>query len=380
MIELRTHTAIDEIGLEVWNGLLGADDAPFLRYEFLHALEETGAVRPERGWAPMHLGFYSEDCLVGGAPAYVKGNSQGEFVFDHGIAEFSEHRLGVPYYPKLIVAAPFTPATGERLLCADEARRPELTQALAVGVAKLVESFELSGAHVLFSPRQEAQALAEAGLQQRTGVQYHWQNHGYACFDDYLGRFTAKRRHQLKRERRALAVQGTLLETRTGRDLDAPLIDHVFECYRSTVERYYWGRQYLSRDFFHAVTAAMPDHVLAVIARDEGSKKPVAAAFNLLGARALFGRYWGALDERDCLHFNVCYYQGIEEAITRGLERFEPGAGGEHKRARGFEPVRTYSTHLFSDGRLEAVALDFFKREAEAIGESLEGHAPVVRR
>ena len=216
-----------------------------------------------------------------------------------------------------------------------------MTTALAVGVAKLVESFELSGGHVLFSPEGEAQALAQAGLRQRTGVQYHWQNHGYACFDDYLGRFTAKRRHQLKRERRALAAQGTLIETRTGRDLDAPLIDHVFECYRSTVERYYWGRQYLSRDFFHAVTAAMPDHVLAVIARDEGSQKPVAAAFNLLGARALFGRYWGALDERDCLHFNVCYYQGIEEAITRGLERFEPGAGGEHKRARGFEPVRT---------------------------------------
>ncbi len=380
MIELRTHSAISEIGRDAWNGQADSETPPFLRYEFLHALEETGAVHPEHGWAPMHMALYRGDQLIGVAPAYVKGNSQGEFVFDHGIADFAQHRLGVAYYPKLILASPFTPATGARLLCADPSDRPELTRAIAAGAAKVVESFELSGAHVLFSSREEADALAAAGMAQRVGVQFHWQNQGYARFDEFLSKMSSKRRHQLKRERRALGEQGTRLEIRTGRELDAALVDHVFDCYRSTVERYYWGRQYLSRDFFHAIVAAMPDSVLCVIARDTASNRPVAAAFNLVGERALFGRYWGAIDDRDCLHFNVCYYAGIEECIRRGLSRFEPGAGGEHKRARGFEPVRTYSSHWFLDQRLSSVAIDFFKREAEAIDDSLQDHVPVVRK
>jgi hypothetical protein len=379
MIELRTHSAIDEIGQAAWNAQADDETPPFLRYEFLHALEETGAVQPERGWAPMHVSLYRDEKLLGVAPAYVKGNSQGEFVFDHGIADFAQHRLGIAYFPKLIVASPFTPATGPRLLCANAADRPELSRALAAGTAKLVDRFELSGAHVLFSSREEAELLEAAGMFRRVGVQFHWHNQGYTCFDDFLSRMSSKRRHQLKRERRVMQEQGTRLEVRTGRDLDAPLVDHVFECYRSTVERYYWGRQYLSRDFFHAVVEKMPDSVLAIIARDVSSNKPVAAAFNLMSKRALFGRYWGAIDERDCLHFNVCYYEGIAESIKRGLARFEPGAGGEHKRARGFEPVRTFSSHSFLDQRLAAVALDFFKREAEAIDDSLRDHLPVVR-
>ncbi|MEZ4226869.1 MAG: GNAT family N-acetyltransferase [Polyangiaceae bacterium] len=371
MIELSTHPAISEIGADAWNALVAAEDPPFLRYEFLHILEVTGAASAERGWAPMHLAFREAGELVAVAPAYVKGHSQGEFVFDHGIAEFAEHRLKLAYYPKLVVAAPFTPATGARLLCPRPERRGQLYAALAAGLARLLDTFELSSAHVLFSDAEEAAALRAAGLAQRLGVQLHWHNDGYARFDDFLAAQTSKRRHQMRRERRAMEAQGLRLETRLGSELDASLVNHVFECYRNTIERYFWGRQYLSREFFHAIVAAMPQQVLTVIAYEADAQRPVAAAFNLLGKSAMYGRYWGALAEYDCLHFNVCYYHGIQESIERGLARFEPGAGGEHKRARGFSPVRTYSAHLFADPRLDAVARDFFEREAHSIEGAL---------
>ena len=379
-MELRTHASISEVGEAEWDALLRPEDPPFLSYAWLQTLEQTGCVRPERGWAPLLLTLHREAELVAAAPAYVKGNSEGEFVFDHGWARFAEGRLHVDYYPKLIVAVPFTPATGKRLLIREGEDEDEIAAAFAQGLRQLVDHFELSGAHVLFPPEWQAELLEEHGLFLRLGVQYHWRNAGYGCFDDFLGRFNSKRRNAIRRECREMEKQGTRLEVLTGRELTSELVDHVFEFYRNTVERFYWGRQYLNRAFFHEIVARMPDGIHVVLARDAGSGRPIGGAFNLLSATALYGRYWGATEERPFLHFNVCYYRGIEDAIARGLALFEPGAGGEHKLSRGFDPAATYSVHHLADSRLALAVKDFTVREAQEIRHFLEQEAKVSRR
>lgn len=373
-MELTIHPSIAELGETDWEGLRDDQSPPFLSYAWLEALESTGCVRPERGWGPAHLALRDGGRLVAAAPAYVKGNSEGEFVFDHGWARFAMARLQIDYYPKLIVAVPFTPAGGPRLLVAPGEDFQRLAATFLGALPGVVERLELSSAHVLFPDRQLAELGSSAGLLHRLGIQFQWHNPGCQNFDDYLSSFSAKRRHAIRRERRALAEQGTTLEVLTGSDLSSELIDHVFECYRGTVERFYWGRQYLCRDFFHEVVARMPEQVHVVLARDGGSKRPIAAAFNLLGPNALYGRYWGALEERPYLHFNVCYYRGIEDAIERGLSRFEPGAGGEHKLARGFVPTITHSLHYLADSRLEAAVADFVHHEAAAVREHVAQH------
>jgi predicted N-acyltransferase len=328
---------------------------------------------------PMFLGLYEDDLLVAAAPAYVKGNSEGEFVFDHGWARFAEGRLRIEYYPKLIVAVPFTPATGPRLLVAEGCERPAIVRAFATGLQAVCEKLGLSSAHVLFPAREEAEALAGAGLVHRHGLQFHWRNAGYRDFDDFIARFPSKRRNQIRRERREVARQNARLEALRGDELSSDLVDVMFEIYKSTVQKYYWGRQYLNRAFFHDVCRRMGDRILVVLARDSTNGRPIAGAFNLLGRSALYGRYWGALEERPFLHFNVCYYFGIEQCIERRLELFEPGAGGEHKLARGFEPAVTHSVHYVRDRRLEEAVRDFAEREREAIAEHVAESQRMLR-
>lgn len=376
MIELCT-TSLAEIGAHRFSQLLGPDPLPFLRYEWLDALERTGAVAPRTGWAPAHLALRRGGELVAFAPAYVKAHSQGEFVFDHAIAQFSESRLGVPYYPKLVLGVPFTPATGPRLLVRPGEDEAELCHALGRGLAQACEELEVSSAHVLFPTEQQCGQLVAGGMVERLGLQFQFRNPGYDSFEQFLSCFSSKRRHQLRRERRLLAEAGLTLETRSGGELDEALVDLVFDCYRNTVERYTWGRQYLGRGFFHEVVRAMPDGISVVIARRQG--RPIASAFNLVGGGAMFGRYWGALEEHPYLHFNVCYYEGIAEVIARKLTRFEPGAGGEHKRARGFMPTATRSAHFFVHSTVAEVATDFFVREARAIAEHIAAEPPVLR-
>jgi predicted N-acyltransferase len=370
-IELTTHESIREIGRDAWDGLVGPNDPPFVRWDFLDALEQTGCVDAERGWVPLHFSLRRHGELVGVVPAYVKGHSQGEFVFDHSWAHFSKEKLGVDYYPKLVVAIPFTPVAGPRLLHRNDSDASALYAALAVGQCEIVARAGLSSSHVLFPQSEEASALGDAGMLPRLGVQYHWHNAGYQTFDEFLARFKSKRRNQIRRERRELERQGTILETLSGTDLTAELIDWMFEFYRATIGRYYWGRQYLNRDFFHELCSRMPEQVLVVLARDASSRKPIAGALNLMSSKRLFGRYWGALEERRHLHFNVCYYQGIDECIRRGLASFSPGAGGEHKLARGFEPTLTHSAHFFRDHQLDAVIRDFLTRERRAVAAHL---------
>ncbi|HEX7669632.1 MAG TPA: GNAT family N-acetyltransferase [Polyangiaceae bacterium] len=382
MIELKTHESMRDIGERAWSSLLLPETAPFLSYAFLEALESTGCAVPARGWRPCHVSLRRGGRLVALAPGYVKNNSEGEFVFDHSFAQFSEGRLGVPYYPKLVFAAPFTPATGPRLLVLPGEDERELLTLFAGALPELVQRLRVSSAHVLFPSEGQAAVLAEAGLAHRLGLQYHFRNPGYGTFEDFLGRFNSKRRNQIRRELRGPAEQGLELETRTGRDLDSALLDVVFELYCSTVDKHFYGRRYLNRAFFEEICVRIPDSILVVLAREKGSRRPVAGAFNLLGKTALYGRYWGAREEHPFLHFNVCYYRGILECIERGLSVFEPGAGGEHKLPRGFEPTATHSLHHLGDYRLDHAVRDYLDRERAAVKHHLDEYAaaPMLKR
>ena len=370
-LEFRTHSRISELGQAAWQRLAGEDCPPFLRYEWLSALEDTGCIDPDRGWLAMHVAAYAQGELVGVAPAYVKGNSEGEFVFDHSFARYAQGALRIDYYPKLIVAVPFTPATGPRILVAPGADAAQIIAGFAAALPQIAGKLGASGAHVLFPERAQAEALEAAGYLPRHGLQYHWRNAGYQTFDDFLGRFSSKRRNQIRREMREMRDRAIDLDVLTGDRLRPERVDFIFDFYRSTVEKFFYGKQYLNRAFFEQVCQTMPEQLHVVLASDAGSKKPIAGAFNLLGKRALYGRYWGALEERPFLHFNVCFYRGIQECIARGLDLFEPGAGGEHKLSRGFEPSLTFSAHTFQDPRLRAGVAEFLGRERQAIAQHL---------
>ena len=371
-IEFRTHESIREVDEAVWDGLLSPGDPPFLRWAFLDALECSGCISPEHGWLPAHITLSEDGVIIGASPAYIKGNSEGEFVFDHNWARFAHQSLGVDYYPKLIVAVPFTPAVGPRLLCREGSRREQLLAALAAGLQRFTQHVKLSGAHVLFSEPEQSAALTGAGLVQRLGIQYHWRNRDYADFEAFLARFNSKRRNQIRRERRGFVDQGLSMELLSGDALNSTAMDEAFSFYVATVGKYYYGRQYLNREFFEELSARMPEAVQLVLARDPSSGKAVAGAINWLGTRSLYGRYWGSCEDRPFLHFNVCYYAGIEYCIEHKLQLFEPGAGGEHKLARGFEPTLTYSNHWLKEPPLRAAIEDFLGRESDAIRAHLE--------
>ncbi|MCC6556048.1 MAG: GNAT family N-acetyltransferase [Polyangiaceae bacterium] len=362
--EVRVHDSIRGVPERDWDALDGAAEVPFLRWAFLDALERTQCVGERAGWLPRHLTLWRAGALAGAAPAYLKDHSEGEFVFDHAWASASR-RIGAPYYPKLVVAVPFTPATSRRLLARSAGDRPALLRALAAALRELVLANDLSSAHVLFPTEEEADALEAAGAAHRLGVQFQFHNEGYASYDDFLGRFNSKRRHQIRRERREIEGQGISIETLSGADLTPEVLDVMFDYYVSTVRKFAWGRRYLNRAFFEEIAARLPGGVEVVLARE--GRRPVAGALNFAGRDALFGRYWGAAEERPFLHFNVCYYHAVEDVIRRGLARFEPGAGGSHKLVRGFRPTVTHSAHLVAHPRLDAAVRDFLARERAAV-------------
>ncbi len=378
-LELRTHESIGEIAESDWTAVAGPGAPPFVAWRFLDVLEKTGCVRPARGWLPCHLSLRDGETLVAVAPAYIKGNSEGEFVFDQGWARFAIERLALDYYPKLIVAVPFTPANGPRLMVRPGADRERVLHAFAGGLPEVVAKLGVSSAHVLFPREDEAVALAKAGLVERHGLQYHWRNPGYASFDEFLARFDSKHRNQIKRERRGVRDDGLLVETLGPGELGTESVDLLYELYLSTVNKYFWGRQYLNRAFFEEACARLPELLHVVVARDRSSRRAIAGAFNLIGGGALYGRYWGAREERRYLHFEVCFYHGIEECIRHGLSLFEPGAGGEHKVARGFEPTLTRSVHYLADERLHRAVVDFAAREREAIASHLATEPCVLK-
>lgn len=354
-----------ELGQATYEALLPPGRPPFMSFAWLDALERTGCVGEEKGWIPQHISLHEHGECVAAAPAYVKTNSEGEFVFDYSWARHSEGALGVPYYPKLVLAVPFTPATGPRVLVREGADRRRVMRLFSRALSELTRAMSVSSAHVLFPTEAESAELTESGFAERRGVQFHWENPGYQSFDDFLLRMTSKRRNQVRRERREMRDRGVEIRALSGRELTPELVDFVFDFYLSTVEKFAWGRQYLCRELFEEVARTMPDELHVVVARQ--GRRLVGGAFNFLGRDALYGRYWGATHEVPFLHFNVCFYYGIEECIARGLQKFEPGAGGEHKVARGFEPTVTFSAHHLRHPELDRAVRDYLRREREAV-------------
>ncbi len=373
--ELGLVESVAAIGQEVFAGLEGPERFPFLRYEWLDAFERSGCLGAERGWVPRHVVVRRGKEIVAVAPAYIKLNSMGEFVFDHQIAEFAESRLGVRYYPKLILAVPFTPATGPRVLFAsgaDQRDREAVFERLTGALPDLCKKAGISSAHVLFPDAPQAAELAARGWALREGIQFQFKNEGCTSFDDYLATFRAKQRAIIRRERRELTRTGLEIVELTGAALAALEPRLAYELYLTTVDKFVWGRRYLTPAFFERVLVTMPDAIHVVLAR-AGDGEPLAGAFNLLGAEALYGRYWGAFREVKYLHFEVCLYRGVEATIARGLSRFEPGAGGEHKESRGFSATVTRSVHYYADARLDQAVRDFYSRERESVEARVAG-------
>jgi predicted N-acyltransferase len=349
---------------------------PFISHDFLYSLEVSGSSVARTGWQPQHL--VAEDAsgaALGVAPCYLKSHSRGEYVFDRGWAEAYE-RAGGDYYPKLQVSVPFTPATGRRLLVAPGHRSHEVEAALAQGLVELARLREASSAHVTFMPEPEWHFLAERGFLQRTDQQFHWENAGYATFDDFLGALAARKRKVLKRERRDALANGITVDWLTGSDLTEAAWDDFFTFYMDTGSRK-WGRPYLTREFFSLVNQKMADRTLLVMARRAG--RYIAGALNFIGSETLFGRHWGAIEHHPFLHFELCYYQAIDFAIARKLARVEAGAQGEHKLARGYVPTTTFSAHYIVDPALRRAIADYLVRErayVEAAGREMGDMTP----
>jgi predicted N-acyltransferase len=366
--EIRLVRAISEIDRQAWDALVGPSGSPFLEWDWLAALEEAGCVTPQTGWGPHHVTVRDGGRLIAAAPLYVKGHSQGEFVFDHSWAE-AAHSAGISYYPKLLAAVPFTPATGRRLLTHPDLPRPPLLGILAHALAEICRANEISSIHVNFCEADEVEPLRQAGFLHRQGVQYHWINRGYARFEDYLGDLRSKRRNQIRRERRDIAASGIEVSAHEGEAIADELFEPMFRIYLSTIEKMYWGHQYLNQTFFDLLRKRWKRNLCFVVARQAG--EIVAGTVNVQKAGAFYGRYWGTFREIRNLHFEVCYYAGIEHCIDRGLQRFEPGAGGEFKYWRGFEPSITHSMHYLShDGFAEAVDR-FLDRERQSVSEAV---------
>lgn len=359
---MRTNisTSISDIDAAAWDAL-EAEGSPFLRHAFLATLERTGCVGGETGWHPAPITLSDSQGLVAAAPVYVKTHSYGEFVFDFAWAQ-AYAKYGLAYYPKLVIGVPFTPVGGPRLLIRPGADGARTRAQLIAAIREFAETRGLSSVHALFVSEQDREAFERAEWLSRRDVQFHWTNQGYRDFDHYLESFTADKRKKARRERRRVADEGIRFETLHGSQIPSAAIDEVFELHRQTFRRHY-NEPYLTRDCFRALPAAMGDSLVIKRARVDG--QTVAAAVFFEGGKALYGRYWGAYEHHHSLHFETCYHQGIEYCIERGLERFESGAQGEHKVARGFAPATTWSLHWIVDRRFRAAIADYLQHEAD---------------
>jgi uncharacterized protein len=359
---LRILESLEAVDPARWDAL--ALGNPTLAHAFLDSLHASGCASARTGWAPRYLTLWEGDRLDGAVPLYAKSHSRGEYVFDWAWADAYE-RHGLAYYPKLLAAVPFTPATGARLLAAD----PRVRMALARALLDSARASDVSSLHVLFPSPEDAQALRDAGLMERSGVQFHWRNAGYASFEDFLGALSHDKRKKIRQERRRVADAGVALRRATGREASEADWDFFTQCYRRTY-REHRSTPYLNREFFGLLARRMPDNLLLVIA--ERDRRPIAAALDLFGAHALYGRYWGAIERVPGLHFEACYYQALEFCIERGIGLFEGGAQGEHKHARGFLPEATCSFHWLAHPAFERAIDDYLAREGTHISQYID--------
>lgn len=371
-VEIRLYSQISEISETEWNSCACPEAAdghrafdPFTTHRFLAALEASGSVGPGTGWTAQHLVARSMGAVIAVAPLYLKTHSQGEYVFDHAWADAYE-RAGGAYYPKLQGAVPFTPATGRRLLTLPGLEAAGRAAILA-GIEALVEQNRLSSAHLTFCTEAEAEVAIEAGWLHRTGVQFHWENAGYASFDDFLAALASRKRKALRKERERAQGFGGTIRALSGDDIRPAHWEAIWAFYQDTGSRK-WGRPYLTRAFFDALHD-MRDEVLLIVAERDG--QAVAGALNLIGRDTLYGRYWGCLEDHAFLHFELCYHQATEWAIEHGFKRVEAGAQGEHKLARGYMPVATHSVHYIAHPGLRRAVADYLEAERAAVAEEI---------
>ncbi len=373
-LEIRMHNGVSDIDAVRWNALVGSDH-PFLAHAFLAGLEEHGCILREFGWQSCPLGLYENNALVAAAPLYLKGNSHGEFVFDWSWASAYE-RNGLAYYPKLLCAVPYSPVTGPRLLVGAGDRTVALREALIEAIEQRVAAMGMSSAHLNFVDDAGADQLSGTRWLPRFDWQFHWSNRGWSEFDDFLAALKPKKRKNIRQERQHVAAAGVTCEIRHGDELDADEWRILHELYRSNFDAH-GNHPALTEGFFRHLGKHMPRQVVAVLCRRAG--RIIAAAICLRSSDTLYGRYWGAEEQIPGLHFEACYYQGIDYCIRNGLQHFEPGAQGEHKIARGFLPVRTRSFHLVRDQRFASAVGDALQREAvglEMYREELLAHSP----
>jgi len=363
---LRVLESLRDVPRDAWDTLVG-DGSPFLEWDWLALLEEAKAVGPESGWIPRHLTLWEGSRLIAACPLYAKDHSRGEFVFDNGWAS-AAHRAGIPYYPKLLVAVPFTPVTGRRVLAQPDVQA-RATVVFAGALEQLCER-RFSSVHVNFCTEEESAALAARGWLRRTGYQYHWTNPGFRTFDDYLASLRSKRRNQARREQRELEGQGITIEALVGDAIPDALMAPAYRLYRSTVDSNPWGQRYLNRRVFELAFARWRSRLCLIVARRGGDI--VAGTVNVQKAGVLYGRYWGAFEELRYLHFNVCYYAAIEHCIVQGLHRFEPGAGGEFKHLRAFDAAETRSMHWIGHPGLRHAVAEYLEREREHVAGEIE--------
>jgi hypothetical protein len=372
------HTNIAEIPQSEWDALAKALKTPFLEWEWLNNLETSGSATAKTGWHSCHLTIWRDRQLLAAAPLYIKGHSYGEFVFDQEWANLA-YRLGVQYYPKLLGMVPFTPAVGYRFLIAAEENEDEITQLLIAAIDSFCDRNRISGCHFLFVDPDWRIVMENYGFRNWLHYSYIWSNNNFNSFDDYLKMFNSNQRRNIKRERKAVDRAELIVKTYSGEEIAPSLYPQIYNFYSSTCDKFYWGSKYLTRQFFKQLYPNYSDRVVLVTAyRDENDHKPVGMSFCINKGDNLYGRYWGCSQEFDCLHFETCYYKPIEWAIERGIKMFDPGAGGSHKRRRGFPATANYSLHRFYHQRLSKIFSTYIdeinqneQEEIDAINQDL---------
>lgn len=376
------HQRIADIPQSAWDALALPLKTPFLEWEWLNNLETSGSATAKTGWQPSHLTIWKNKELVGAAALYIKGHSYGEFVFDHQWADLG-HRLGIRYYPKLLGMAPFTPAEGYRFLIAPDEDEWEITQQMVSAIDHFCDRQGLSGCNFLFVDPEWRKMMAHLGFSHWLHHSYIWKNQGFEQFEDYLSIFNANQRRNIKRERKSVVQAGLNIKVFAGEEVPHHLYPLIYRFYSSTCDKFYWGSKYLTRKFFEQLYPKYRDRVVVIAAYNDAfdqveNEHPVGLSFCLRKGENFYGRYWGSLQEYDCLHFEACYYQPIDWAIQQGITLFDPGAGGQHKRRRGFPATPNYSLHRFYHPKMTQILQYYIdeinqieQAEIEAINQDL---------
>ena len=370
-MKINFHSSIEEISKKEWDSLLNDINYPFLKHDFLQLLENTSCVGAKTGWIPLHVTVSKGNSLLAGMPLYLKSHSQGEFVFDHSWANaFYQH--GLDYYPKLVSSIPHTPASGPRLLIKDGENKKELFEMIKEGVKNIAAKNNISSWHILFPKEEEVDFYDDSNLSIRKNAQFIWFNENFESFEDYINSFRARHRKNVRKERNKIIEQELIIETFSGENLNYDLLNKFYKFYLSTNIKRSGFSGYLTKQFFLNFPATLFKNLVIVFAKKKSNDEMVGGSLFFRDDQNLYGRYWGCIEEFDCLHFECCYYQGIDYCIKNKLKKFDPGVQGEHKIKRGFAPTETYSAHWIADERFSEAIEDFVTKEERHINYYLE--------